>query len=203
MRVILFNLAPYRQQREILNRTIFYVELLVTFSISILLCWAISDALSEKITAKQEYLNRIHALQSTVANRIAEMEKVKSKLVVLRGQVAILRSIESDSRFSSELLSVIDKTIPQGVALNQISVSRSKVSLIGRTDNLNVLAKWVDYLKSFHETYSDAALVSVNLVRSSKTDKSEPNSNDAVHDFELQLDVAVPSLDFDLKDEGR
>lgn len=195
MRVILFNLTPYRERRETLRRQLFMGESALALLFGVLLCWSVSSVLQEKVDAKQAYLDRVHALQQTVANRAAEVDSIKKKLATLRRQVSVLKSIESDSRFSSELLSVIDQSIPQGMALNRIVVSRDKVFLIGRTDNVNTLARWVAYLKRFPAVYSDAALISVTLAQDTQTNDKGIAPADALHDFELQLKVAAPSLD--------
>lgn len=195
MRVILFNLTPYRERREAVRRQLFMGESALALLCGVLLCWSVSSVLQEKVDAKQAYLDRVHALQQTVANRAAEVDSIKKKLATLRRQVSVLKSIESDSRFSSELLSVIDQSIPQGMALNRIVVSRDKVFLIGRTDNVNTLARWVAYLKRFPAVYSDAALISVTLAQDTQTNDKGIAPADALHDFELQLKVAAPSLD--------
>lgn len=195
MRVILFNLTPYRERREALQRQLFLGESMLVLLGALLLCWSVNSVLDEKVNAKQAYLDRIHALQQTVADRVAEVDGIKKKLTTLQRQVSVLKSIESDSRFSSELLSVIDQSIPQGMALKRIVVSRDKVFLIGRTDNVNTLARWVAYLKRFPKVYSDASLISVTLAQDTKTNDKGIAPADALHDFELQLKVAAPSLD--------
>lgn len=189
MRLILFNLAPYRARKEKLKKIAFYVQMAFVLAVSLIFCYAVSNELESRAVAKESYLNEISSIEQNIELQANQVSVLEQKLTVLRRQVETLRSIEQDTLLSSQLLAVLDQSLPAGMALAKVTVSPSVVSVYGRTNSVSTLAQWTEFLKKFPKVYSNSELIRLAMV-----DPGQAGTKGLLHDFEIKLTVSAPSL---------
>lgn len=190
MRLILFNLAPYRARKERLKKIAFYTQMAVVLGVSLVFCYAVSNELESRAVAKESYLHEISSIEQNIQLQANQVSVLEQKLTVLRRQAETLRSIEQDTLLSSQLLAVLDQSLPSGMALAKVTVNPYVVTVYGRTNSVSTLAQWTQLLKSFPKVYSNSELVRLIMVDSGKA-----GTKGLLHDFELKLTVSAPSLD--------
>jgi Tfp pilus assembly protein PilN len=189
MRLILFNLAPYRARKENARKAAFYMQMALVVGLTGFFSYSVSNELKERVEAKDAYLSEVALIEKNIETQANEVLALEKKLNVIRRQVGTLKSIEQDTLLSSQLLSVLDKSVPMGVALAKVVVNQNEVSVFGRTTSVDTLAEWTEYLRHFPQVYGNAELVRLTIADTTKY--VHPTT---MHDFEIKLTVVAPSL---------
>jgi Tfp pilus assembly protein PilN len=163
MRVILFNLSPYRAQRENILRRRVLAELVCGLFLGLLFCYAVSSEFSERVSEKEQYLGQLFAVEAEVTSRVQKVEKMKERLDELNRQVNALKSVEKESLLASYWVSYLDETMPSEVSLTSLVVLNEVLVVKGFTDAVSNLAKWVDQMELGNQLFQSVDLVSVTV----------------------------------------
>lgn len=161
MRVILFNLYPYRLQREAKQRKRVLVELGVAMLLGALLCLGISQEFADRAAIQQAFLSRLSATEAEMASQVARIQDMKNRVEVLKRQVNALKGVEMESALASQWVSYFDTTVPGSVSLTRLLVNEELIVLNGFTSTVSSLASWVDQMESGNRLFESVDLVSV------------------------------------------
>ena len=183
MRVILFNLMPYRERIEKKKKRAVIIQFVSCAVFTGILCLSITGEFSSRIEMKKDYINQIKDVQNNINTRVKEVQDLQAELDGLRKKVSTIQLIEQQAVLSSTLLATLDKTIPKGTALTKVSFTPDQVQLTGRTSAINDLAAWVGMLNGQDGAFTQAQFVS--LKKTASTDQALAIG----HEFEIVLTV--------------
>lgn len=161
MRVILFNLYPYRAFRETHKKRRVILEMTVGSFLGLVLCYSVGSEFASRVAKKEQFLGNLSAMESEVANRVAEVQAKKDKMTVLSRQVDALKAVEKESILASRWVSYLDGTVPANVSLTRLFVQDSVMTVTGFTDSVSSLAQWVDQMEEGNNLFKSVDLVSV------------------------------------------
>jgi Tfp pilus assembly protein PilN len=161
MRVILFNLYPYRVLRENRRRRRVLFELVLGLLLGLILCLSVSSEFDARLEAKQAFIGNLSALEADVAARVLEVQAMKDRVAVLNRQIKALEQVEVESLLASEWVSYLDSTVPSTVSLTRLMVEDDVMFISGFTSAVASLAKWVDQMEAGNVWFSSVELVSV------------------------------------------
>lgn len=148
MRVILFNLYPYRVLREKRRKRRVMVELTVGVALGLGTCYAIGSEFGARVARQEVFLGNLSAMESEMATRVAEVQAMKDKVAVLNRQVSALEAVEKESILASRWVSYLDGTVPSNVSMTRLFVSKDVLIINGFTDAVSSLAQWVDQMEA-------------------------------------------------------
>lgn len=190
MRLILFNLMPYREIREARLRKVFFVKAAVAVAGIGALWWAVDSEFSGRLAAKQFQMSRIKQAELDIAKRVARVDEMKVELGQLKAKVATLKSLDEKTIWSGQILSLLDSTKPQSVYLDSIKVKGDVVQITGMTTAMPTLSTWVKLLETEGNFLKGAEL---KLIKAkTKEGKVDPAG---VHQFDLNLNASsLPTL---------
>lgn len=161
MRVILFNLSPYRVLRENKRRQRVVAELCTGFLAGLLLCYSVGSEFADRVARKEQFLGNLSAMESDVVNRVQEVQTMKDRLAMLDRQVSALQAVEKESLLASGWVSFLDGTVPSGVSITRLSAAKDVMTINGFTDAVSSLAAWVGQMESGNELFHSVDLISV------------------------------------------
>ena len=184
MRVILFNVFPYRD-RHIKNRTARVAsELAVGVGLAILFTFLVWSDFDDRLQKQTQYLNELATIEAEIASRAARVQTMKDEAQRLRRQVNALESVEKESVQASHVLSYLDKSLPQAVALSRMSFKDSELVINGMADSVPQLAKWVEGMESNLSLFNRVDFV---FLRDATRPSEKPPTTDGPHQFEIKL----------------
>lgn len=190
MRLILFNLMPYRELREARVRNVFFVKAASALVVLGLLWWSVDTQFEERLTEKQSQRERIKQAEADIAKRVARVDAMKSELDQLKGKVDTLKSLDQKAIWSAQILSLLDSTKPRSVYLSSVKVKGDLVEIKGMTSAVPTLGTWVKLLETEGNFLRGAEL---KLIKSSTGDGKQDASG--LHHFDLNLNASsLPTL---------
>jgi len=161
MRVILFNLFPYRAMRETRRKRRVITELAVGSVLGFWVCYGIGLEFDARLERQQGFLGNLNAMESEMTSRVAEVQAMKDKVAVLGRQVNALKAVERESILASRWVSYLDATVPSNVSMNRLVVNKNMLVVNGFTDAVSSLAQWVDQMEAGNSLFESVDLVSV------------------------------------------
>lgn len=208
MRVIVFNLVPYRQSRTLRKKSTFWAQAAAVAIFSALLGYLINDELNTRIMMKNDLLVQMETVQSQIANQASRAEALKWERDDLKQRIAILESVDKKSQRQSQLFAMLDEGRPKMASLSTLSLEKHRVEITGVTANLPQLSYWVSDLKSKDEFVSQVNIVEVTGVKTEQRATGEGSKDNDVlrlitnnlHDFRLTVDL-VPVYEPPVKQE--
>lgn len=181
MRVILFNLFPYRALRETRRKRRVITELAAGSVLGLGVCYGIGLEFDARLERQQGFLGQLNAMESEMTSRVAEVQAMKDKVAVLGRQVNALQAVERESILASRWVSYLDVTVPSNVSMNRLVVNKNMLVVNGSTDAVSSLAQWVDQMEAGNSLFA-----SVNLVSVTESKKSVDGVPDNRHSFEIR-----------------
>ena len=181
MRVILFNLYPYRVLRENRRRRRVLVELGLGLFLGLMVCLSISGEFDARLEAKLAFLGNLSAMETEVAAQVQEVQAMKDRVAVLNRQINALEQVEVESLLASQWVSYLDSTVPSTVSLTRLMVEDDVMFINGFTSTVASLAKWVDQMEAGNAWFKSVELVSVKDQTAEGKGSSTPG-----HVFEMR-----------------
>lgn len=185
MRVILFNLYPYRALREQKRRQRVLAELFAGVAVGLLLCFLISKEFSDRAAKKERFLSNLSAMKSEVAARVSEVQAKKDRLTVLERQIGTLRAIEKESILASSWVSFLDGTVPPQVFITRLSAAKDALTITGTTDAVSSLASWIDQMEGGNHLFRSADLITLTEPANARKDEKGGRR----HQFEIKVSL--------------
>ena len=170
MRVILFNLYPYRVFRENRRRRRVLIELGLGLLLGLLVCLSVSNEFDARLEAKQAFMGNLSAMEADVAARVQEVQAMKNRVAELNRQIKALERVEAESLLASEWVSYLDSTVPSAVSLTRLMVEDDVMFINGFTSTVSSLAMWVDQMEAGNALFKSVELISVTVIPSSRRD---------------------------------
>lgn len=161
MRVILFNLYPYRAFREKKRRQRVMVELFTGLVAGLLLCFLVGNEFSDRAAKKEHFLSNLSAMEADVANQVLEVQAKKDRLAVLERQIGALQAVERESLLASHWVSFLDGTVPPRVSITRLSTVKDVLTVNGFTNAVSSLAAWVDQMERGNHLFHSVDLVTL------------------------------------------
>lgn len=190
MRLILFNLMPYRELREAWVRKVFFVKAASALVVLGLLWWSVDAQFEERLTEKQSQRERIKQAEADIAKRVAHVDAMRSELDQLKGKVDTLKSLDQKAIWSAQILSLLDSTKPRSVYLSSVKVKGDLVEIKGMTSAVPTLGTWVKLLETEGNFLRGAEL---KLIKSGTSEGKQDASG--LHHFDLNLNASsLPTL---------
>ncbi|MCE2745160.1 MAG: PilN domain-containing protein [Burkholderiales bacterium] len=181
MRIILFNLYPYRALRETRRKRRVVAELAMGAVLGLGVCYAIGGEFQERVARQEAFLGNLSAMESELAAQVAQVQAMKNRVAVLSRQVNALEAVEKESILPSRWISYLDATVPSSVSMTSLLVSQDVLTINGFTDAVSSLAQWVDQMETGNSLFVSVDLVSVT--EPSGTDKKVQGNR---HLFEIK-----------------
>lgn len=181
MRVILFNLFPYRDLRQARLTRRVVAELILGLILGLALCFAVGSEFSKREARKSVFLNNLSSLESEMAAQVQDVQRKKDRVAELTRQVNALESVERESLLASQWLSYLDGSVPQDVSLTRLLVKTDVMFISGFTSSVGSLSKWVDQMED-----GNALFKSVDLISLIEPQTALAGTESKQHRFEIQ-----------------
>ncbi|HEX4843249.1 MAG TPA: PilN domain-containing protein [Limnobacter sp.] len=185
MRVILFNLYPYRTQRNQAKQRRVVLEILMAMFAVLVFCYLVRAELDGDLERQQIYLQELGRLESDIARQVAEIQSKKDRIQVLKRQIEALEAVERESLVVSDLMAYLDASIPNQVSLRRLAFEDGVLTLMGTTHAVADLASWLAHLEAESELFSKVDLVFVRL----KENASKVEGGALEHEFEIKATI--------------
>lgn len=184
MRVILFNLFPYRADRERKNRRRVVVELAAGVLAGLLICNAVGSEFADRVARKNQFLSNLAAMEAEMAERVTVVQAKKDRVAVLKRQVNALKTVQSESLLASQWVSFLDATVPASVSMTRLYVSKGVLHVNGFTSTVSTLASWVNDMEAGNTLFQSVDLVTLVAPRDEAEAVSAPR-----HVFEIRAQL--------------
>ena len=183
MRVIVFNLFPYRAAREKKCRQRVLAELSAGVALGALLCFLIGNEFSDRAEKKERFLSNLSAMEAEVASQVKAIQAKKERVVVLERQIGTLRAIEKESILASNWVSFLDSTVPAEVSITRLVAGKDALTIAGNTEAVSSLASWIDLMEGGNHLFRSADLITLTEpANAGKDAKGERR-----HQFEIKV----------------
>ncbi|BET27289.1 Tfp pilus assembly protein PilN [Limnobacter thiooxidans] len=184
MRVILFNLFPYRADRELKNRRRVVLELAGGILAGLLVCNAIGNEFADRVARKSQFLSNLAAMEAEMAERVKVVQDKKDRVAVLKRQVNALKTVQAESLLASQWVSFLDATVPASVSMTRLYVIKGVLHVNGFTNTVSTLASWVDDMEAGNTLFKSVDLVTLIAPRDDAEGATAPR-----HVFEIRAQL--------------
>jgi Tfp pilus assembly protein PilN len=188
MRVILFNLFPYRADRERRQKHRVAIELAVGVLAGLLLCNAVGNEFADRVARKGQFLSNLAAMETEMAERVKVVQAKKDRVAVLTRQVNALKTVQSESLLASQWVSFLDSTVPPTVSMTRLYVVKGVLHVNGFTNAVSTLASWVDAMEAGNSLFQSVDLVTLIAPREDVATEAAPR-----HVFEIRAHLREAS----------
>lgn len=193
MRVIVFNVYPYRDRFKKAKTVRVFSELGVGVSLALALAWGFNSDLTGRLGKQQSYKTELSRMEGEIASRVARVQAMKDEAINLRRQVDALEAVERDSLVASNVLSYLDAGLPKAVGLTKLNFAKNVLVVQGLAESVPQLAKWVEGMEGNSALFKRVDLVYL------KDDLLNPTNGGKVpdgspHQFELRLELQSAPL---------
>lgn len=161
MRVILFNLYPYRNHRESKRRRRVVAELSAGLLLGFCLCYLVGSEFSARVTTKEKFLSNLSVMEAEMAAQAAEVQNKKNRVAELDRQVGALQAVEKEALLASQWLSFLDGNVPSSVSMTRLSAKTDALMVNGFTSSVSELAQWVDQMEEGNALFESVELVTL------------------------------------------
>ena len=191
MRVILFNLAPYRAHRYRLARLRTTATLAAAVVVALLIPLCVSLDLSEREAAQTAYMEELGTVERQIADRVAKVQAMKDEMNRLQNQVDALEDVERKSLRVSRMFSYLETTMPAQVGLKSLTMKEGDWLLSGYTDSVPQFAEWVQGMEKEGSLLKDVRVKYLRQVDERNTGAAPAETGGAKaalpHEFELAI----------------
>jgi Tfp pilus assembly protein PilN len=181
MRVIVFNVYPYRDRFKKAKTVRVFSELGLGVSLALALAWGVSTDLTERLGKQASYKTELSRMEEEIASRVARVQAMKDEASNLRRQVDALEAVERDSLVASNVLSYLDAGLPKSVGLSKLNFANNVLLVQGLTESVPQLAKWVEDMEGNSSLFKSVDLVYLKDELNGKEPDGGP------HQFEVRL----------------
>lgn len=193
MRVIVFNVYPYRDRFKKAKTIRVFSELGVGVSLALALAWGVNTDLTDRLGKQQSYKTELSRMEEEIASRVARVQAMKDEAANLRRQVDALEAVERDSLVASNVLSYLDAGLPKAVGLTKLNFAKNVLVVQGLAESVPQLAKWVEGMEGNSALFKRVDLVylkdeQLNPANGGKAPDGSP------HQFELRLELQSAPL---------
>lgn len=184
MRVIVFNVYPYRDRFKKAKTIRVFTELSVGVALILALGWFVSSDLNERLSKQQAYKTELSRMEEEISSRVARVQTMKDEAETLRRQVDALQAVERDSLGASNVLSYLDAGLPKAVGLTRLNFANNVLVVQGLAESVPQLAQWVEGMEG-----NTSLFKRVDLVYLKDDGSASKNSTAEIgpHQFELKL----------------
>ncbi|HEX4878338.1 MAG TPA: hypothetical protein VFV39_00705 [Limnobacter sp.] len=186
MRVILFNLYPYRERRNVAKKRRVLAEMAAAFGLGALLCWMVSAEFDARIRNQQTYLQELGQMEADLARRVHEVQQKKDRVTALKRQVNALEAVEAQSMVAGELIAYLDESLPEPVNVNRLLLADGVLYINGHTKAVADLAAWVGQLEVEDTLFSKVDLVFVRTPEINDSVAKKDTQTPDLHVFEIK-----------------
>jgi len=188
MRVILFNLFPYRADSERKKKRRVVVELAVGVLAGLLICNAVGNEFAARVAKKGQFMSNLTAMEAEMAERVNVVQAKKDRVTVLKRQVNALKTVQAESLLASQWVSFLDATVPSSVSMTRLYVVKGVLHVNGFTNTVSSLAGWVDDMEAGNSLFQSVDLVTLVAPRDEADGVTAPR-----HVFEIRAQLREAS----------
>lgn len=188
MRVILFNLFPYRADSERKKKRRVVVELAVGVLAGLLICNAVGNEFAARVAKKGQFMSNLTAMEAEMAERVNVVQAKKDHVTVLKRQVNALKTVQAESLLASQWVSFLDATVPSSVSMTRLYVVKGVLHVNGFTNTVSSLAGWVDDMEAGNSLFQSVDLVTLVAPRDEADGVTSPR-----HVFEIRAQLREAS----------
>lgn len=182
MRVILFNLFPYRERRNEAKRRMVLCQIGVSAVLALVVAGLVNVEFQRRYSIQDEYLMRLGRLEEDLTRKVAQVQQQRDRVLELKRQIKALEDVEAQSVVASELMAFLDQSLPMPVGLNRLVLREGELVVEGYTSSVSELAAWVARLELEDELFHAVDLVYVRTTPSEDQD-GRPSG---MHQFEIK-----------------
>ncbi len=104
--------------------------------------WSLRSELQEKTAYAADLKRQYDSLKSI----IAEVEDFKNKKQELENKIQVIEGLKNNQRGPVEVMEQVSRSLPELVWLDRMDVNRNSIRLVGRGQNENAIANFIDNL---------------------------------------------------------
>ena len=154
------NLLPWREGEKRKQKTVFFITLLMSCLLVLLICYLGNNYISLKIEAQN---TRNQFLQNEVLlldKNIAEINLIKQKKHELERRINLIQQLEQRRNTTTRLFNSLPEITPAGVYITSVNFSNNVISMTGLTESNEQVS---DMVRKVEETnwLTDASLPSI------------------------------------------
>lgn len=195
MRVIVFNVYPYRDRLKKGKTARVLTELGVGALLALGVVVAISSDFSSRLALQSTYKTELSRMEGEIATRVARVQAMKDEVQDLRRKVEALESVERESLVASTVMSYLDVGMPRTVGLKKMSLTKGVMLIQGVAESVPQLASWVQAMEQNAELFKRVDLMYVRDVEQTAAEKPKDAvvNLDLPHQFEVRLELTGAS----------
>lgn len=191
MRVITFNLYPYRSGREKAQQQKALIELSAAAGLAVLSCLMFTWDFSSRLSTKQDYLAKVESMKQSIALEAEKTNLIKKDIDSLQSKVSAIESVGKEALIPSRVFALLDRSLPSEVVLKGVAFEGSQIKIYGFTTSVPSLAGWLQVLELDKDAFSEVSLVRVIEFKGAQGG-SDPNSRGSLSgwsEFEIAASV--------------
>ncbi|NJM31742.1 MAG: hypothetical protein HC848_01215 [Limnobacter sp.] len=188
MRVIHFNLIPYRLALEARARRLFWLQMLLALVCAVIFCLGVSSWLDGRLAEKDQFIYRIDDAKRSLAASADKAAALEAEKNAIQAKVSALVQVHLNTVAVSEIFSTLDTTLPQDVFMQEMKRQGDNLVIRGLTQNIPLLTQWVQGLQARTDIFSQVDFDVVERI------KVADGLTDYSHEFVVSLKLAKPKM---------
>ncbi|HEY1059200.1 MAG TPA: hypothetical protein VGE55_10775 [Limnobacter sp.] len=182
MRLIVFNLYPYRQLSLNRRRRRVIAELSACLVLIVSALTTASLWISDRLDAQQAYQNALRDTQQQIAQRVAHVQSMKAQLQTLREQVLALRSVQDKAMLASTMVAALENGFPETTEVSKVLFKEGGLQVSGTTSSVAAFTAWVHQLETRRGVFSQ-----VEVVRLRQPVRDNQLVDNNRHEFDMKM----------------
>lgn len=161
MRVVLFNLTPYRKVIEQKRQRKFWMLSVLVLSLGALFCYQVTSELNDRLAAKQKFIEDIEEVTLQVADRARQAEALRKEREILQSRVRLLEAVDKRSMAQCKVFERLDGSRPERSRISSLNLKSGLLAVSGETADVPVLSSWVEQLDEDKDLFDQTDIVEV------------------------------------------
>ena len=129
------NLLPWREEEKRKQKTVFFITLLMSCLLVLVICYLAKSYISLKIEAQN---TRNKFLQNEVLlldKKIIEINLIKQKKYELERRINLIQHLEQKRNITTRLFNSLPEITPAGVYITSVNFSKNVITMTGLAES--------------------------------------------------------------------
>jgi len=137
------NLLPWREEQQRYKKAIFFIALLMTSLLVLLICYLGKVFIDFKIESQVKRNQFLQTEINLLNKKIVATERIKAQKDELDRRIQLIRNLEKKRSAATQLFNILPQITPDGVYLTTVNFSNEHIKITGLTESNEQISQLV------------------------------------------------------------